>query len=77
MAKYIEKRTLELRPGKSQVQIAEEAGFINPNMIAMLKSRASKPTLDRVAALAKALDCDTRLLARLRHSHLTGGRVGT
>ena len=65
LAKYIEKRTLELRPGKSQAQIAEEAGFVNPNMIAMLKSGASKLALDRVTALAKALECDARLLFKL------------
>ena len=65
LAKYIEKRTLELRPGKSQAQIAEEAGFVNPNMIAMLKSGASKLALDRVVALAKALECDPRLLFKL------------
>ena len=58
LAKYIEKRVLELRPKKSQAAIAEAAGFVNPNMIAMLKSGASKLALDRVPSLAEALECD-------------------
>lgn len=65
LAKYIEKRTLELRPHKQQTEIAAEAGFSNPNMISMLKSGATKLALDRVPALARALDCDPKLLFRL------------
>ena len=34
-------------------------------MIAMLKSGASKLALNRVADLAKALECDARLLFKL------------
>ncbi len=64
LADYIEKRVLELRP-KQQSQIAEEAGFKNVNMLSMIKSGTSKLPLDRVAALAKALDCDSKLLFRL------------
>jgi hypothetical protein len=40
-AKYLEKRVLGRRPHKTQAKIAEEAGFINPNMIAMLKAGAT------------------------------------
>lgn len=65
LAKFIEKRTLELRPHKQQTEIAAEAGFSNPNMISMLKSGATKLALDRVPALARALDCDPKLLFRL------------
>lgn len=55
LAKYLEKRVLELRPHKTQAEIAEQAGFINPNMIAMLKSGATKLPLDRIPSLAAAL----------------------
>ena len=65
LAKYIDQRVLELKPRKTQAEIAEEAGFVNPNMIAMLKSGASKVPLDRVPALATALDCDPAWLLRL------------
>lgn len=72
LAKYLEKRVLELRPHKTQAQIAEEAGFINPNMIAMLKSGATKLPLDRVASLAAALECDPRMLFNLALDQLGG-----
>lgn len=65
LAQYLDKRVLELRPRKSQALIAEEAGFINPNVIAMIKSGATKLPLDRVASLADALECDPRMLFNL------------
>jgi transcriptional regulator with XRE-family HTH domain len=64
LADFVEKRVLAMRP-KQQSEIAEEAGFVNVNMLSMIKSGASKLPLDRVAALAKALDCDPKLLFRL------------
>lgn len=72
LAKYLEKRVLELRPRKSQTQIAGEAGFINPNMITMLKNGASKLPLDRVSSLAAALECDPRMLFNLALQQLGG-----
>lgn len=72
LAKFIEKRVLELRPRKTQAQIAEEAGFINPNMIAMLKNGSTKLPLDRVPSLAAALDCDPRLLFNLALDQIGG-----
>lgn len=65
LARFIERRVLELRPVKSQIQIASEAGFANPNMISMIKSGASKLALDRVPSMARALECDTAFLMRL------------
>ena len=57
LAKYLEQRVLELKPKKTQADIAAEAGFVSANMIAMLKSGSNKVRLDRVPALAMALDC--------------------
>jgi transcriptional regulator with XRE-family HTH domain len=71
-AKYLDKRLLELKPKKSQAEIAAEVGFINPNMITMLKTGASKLALDRVPALAKALDCDPAYLLRLALEQAVG-----
>ena len=65
LAKYLTIRILELRPKKSQIEIATEAGFINQNMLAMLKNGSNKLPLDRVPALAKALDCDPAYLCRM------------
>jgi transcriptional regulator with XRE-family HTH domain len=65
LAKFVDERVLALRPRKSQAEIAEEAGFVNPNVISMVKSGASKLPIDRVPALATALQCDPALLLRL------------
>ena len=65
LAKFLETRILELKFKKSQAEIAEEAGFVNPNMVTMIKQGATKLPLDRVPALAKALECDPSLLLRL------------
>lgn len=65
LAKYIERRVLELKPRKSQLQIATEAGFANPNMVTMTKQGATKLALDRVPSMARALECDPAWLMRL------------
>jgi hypothetical protein len=62
LAAFIARRVLELRPKKSQMEIAAEAGFVNPNMMSLIKSGRSKLPLDRVPALARALEVDPRLL---------------
>lgn len=62
LAKFLQKRILELRPVKSQADIAAEAGFISTNMLGMIKNGVTKLPLDRVPGLAKALDCDVRRL---------------
>ena len=72
LALYIQKRLLELRAKKSQIEIANEAGFNNPNILSMLKNGASKLPLDRVAALAKALECDPPFLFKLAVEQLGG-----
>ena len=72
LAAYLEKRVLELRSRKTQAEIARDAGFINPNMITMLKTGASKLAFDRVPALARALDCDPALLFKLALEQLGG-----
>ncbi len=45
LAKYIERRVLELKSRKSQLQIANEAGYPNSNMVSMIKSGTSKLAL--------------------------------
>ena len=72
LAKFISQRIMELRPRKSQTEIAIEAGFVSRNMLSMLKSGASKLPLDRVPSLAKALDCDPAYLLRLTLEQIEG-----
>ncbi len=73
---FLEKRILELRPGKTQIEIATEAGFINPNMLARLKNGSAKLPLDRATGLARALDCDPRLIFKLALGQLGGDTTG-
>ena len=77
LAKFLAKRILELRPRKSQIDIATEAGFIHPNMLSMFKNGASKLPLDRVPGLAKALECDPVRLFQLALEQLGGNTTET
>lgn len=72
LAKYLTKRILELKPRKSQLQIATEAGFVQPNMLSMFKNGSNKVALDRVPGLAKALECDPTLLFMMALEQLGG-----
>jgi hypothetical protein len=72
LAKFLQKRILELRSRKTQALIATEAGFSQANMLAMIKVGASKLPLDRVPALAKALECDPALLFMMAMEQLGG-----
>ncbi|MEI4261791.1 XRE family transcriptional regulator [Roseovarius sp. D0-M9] len=72
LAKYVERRVLELRSRKSQLQIANEAGFPNANMVTMVKNGTSKLALDRVPSMSRALDCDPAYLMRLALEQAVG-----
>lgn len=72
LAKYIERRVLELKPTKSQADIAALAGYTNANMITMIKQGSSKVALDRVPALARDLECDPAYLMRLALEQAVG-----
>lgn len=65
LSEFVAHRVAELRPRKTQSEIASEAGFINPNVLSMIKSGATKLPLDRVVDLARALECDPARLFRL------------
>jgi len=72
LAKYLERRISDLRPRKTQIEIANEAGFRQPNMLAMIKNGSTKLPLDRVIGLSKALECDPAMLFRMAVEQLTG-----
>ncbi|MHA6345767.1 helix-turn-helix domain-containing protein [Roseivivax sp. CAU 1761] len=68
------RRIIELAPGISQRDIATAAGFTNANYLSMIKSGATKVALDRIPALATALQTDPRhlyLLALEQHGFET------
>ncbi len=72
LARFLAKRILELKPRKSQLEIATEAGFIHPNKLSMFKNGSSKLPLDRVMGLARALECDPALLFLMALEQLNG-----
>ena len=47
---FLEKRILEMRPKKTQSEIAGEAGFVNPNMRKMFGTDSMPETGENVAA---------------------------
>ncbi|MCC5970118.1 MAG: XRE family transcriptional regulator [Pararhodobacter sp.] len=65
LAKFVTQRISDLNGAKTQAEIAIDAGFLNANVLSMIKSGSTKLALDRVPQLAKALDCDPALLLRL------------
>lgn len=65
LVRFLERRISDLKAVKSQVEIASEAGFSSRNMLSMIKTGDAKLPLDRVPALAKALDCDAAILFKL------------
>lgn len=65
LTQFLEKRVLELRPTKNQAEIASRAGFLNPNMISLIKNGSVRLPLDRVPALAAALEVDPARLLQL------------
>jgi hypothetical protein len=74
LATFLRARLAELAPTKTQKEIAQQAGYTNANMITMLKQGDTKLALDRVAALARALEVDPRrlyLLALDQEGHAT------
>ena len=72
LAKFLAKQLLWIKRKKSQIEVATEAGFINPNMISMIKNGTSKLALDRVPSLAAALECDPAYLMRLALEQAVG-----
>lgn len=75
LASLVDKRILELRHQKSQLEISAEAGFPQPTMLAMIKSGATKLPLDRVPGLAKALGVDPARLVHLTLEQMAGDTV--
>ncbi|MBL4930050.1 helix-turn-helix domain-containing protein [Fuscibacter oryzae] len=69
---FIADRIRDLSHTKTQAEIATEAGFVNPNMVTFLKTGKTKIPLDRIPALAKALEADPAVLMRLALDQAVG-----
>jgi transcriptional regulator with XRE-family HTH domain len=66
LAQYISKQVdVQVSMGKNQRQIAQEIGYDKPNMISMFKRGEAKVPLDKIPALAKALNVDPAYMFRL------------
>ena len=63
VAQFIAQRILAT--GKSQRDIANEAGFDSPNMVTMLKQGKTKLPLGKVGLVAKALETDPVKLLKM------------
>lgn len=65
IAAYLDKQIDALRGRKTQREIASETGYTRPNIISMFKRGETKVPLDKIPALAKALEADPAHLFRL------------
>ena len=65
IARFLDRRIDELKGAKTQREIAAEAGYEKPNIISMFKYGEAKVPLDKIPALAKALEIDPAHLFRL------------
>lgn len=72
-AKLIASALKNLEGRKTQKQVAREAGFRRSNFISMLKHGQAAVPIERVPALAEALEIDPALLFRAAMSELWPG----
>lgn len=72
LTSFLAKRVLELRPRKTQAEIATQAGFTNANVMSMLKAGSIRLPHDRVVPLANALEVDATFLMLLSLEQAVG-----
>jgi transcriptional regulator with XRE-family HTH domain len=60
MARLLTTRLEDLSYRKNQKDVADEVGFTNRNMLSLIKSGQTKLSLDRVPAMAKALELELK-----------------
>lgn len=66
VANYVARQIdIQATLGKTQKQIAKEVGYDHPNMISMMRNGHVKVPIDKVPALARALNMDPAFLMRL------------
>ena len=62
LATLVTTRIQDISHKKNQKEIAQEVGFPSSNVISIIKSGATKLSLDRVPKMAKALELDLAVL---------------
>ena len=62
IAKILTKKINSL--GKSQIEIAEDIGFLNPNMVTMIKQGRTKVPIAKVKAIANTLEIEPKWLLK-------------
>jgi transcriptional regulator with XRE-family HTH domain len=62
LATLISTRLQDISNRKSQGEVADEVGFNSKNVLSIIKRGSTKLSLDRVDAMAKALELDLRTL---------------
>src|SRR5579871_5258209 len=65
ISEYLTKQIDAIAPYKNQRQIAHELGYAKPNIISMFKTGDTKVPIDKIPALARALNVDPAFLFRL------------
>lgn len=65
VARFVNAQIEFLRGQKSQVEIAQEAGYAKPNIIIMFKTGDTRLPLSNIHKIAKALEVDPVRLTRL------------
>jgi transcriptional regulator with XRE-family HTH domain len=76
-SKLIKRAMQKLEGHVTQAEIAKKAGFANANMLSMVKHGKTRLPLDRVPAIAAALDIDPALLFRTSLADLWPGHERT
>lgn len=62
LSKFVDDRINQLKEEKSLEDIAEESGFASVSLLSKIREGGIKVPLDRVPGLARALECNPRML---------------
>lgn len=65
MAKFLSRKLEEIKGEKTAAEISRSLGYARGNLISMFKCGEAKVPLDKIPALAKALEVDIAHLMRL------------
>ena len=65
MAKFLSRKLEEIKGEKTAAEISRNLGYAHGNLISMFKCGEAKVPLDKIPALAKALEVDIAHLMRL------------
>ena len=73
IARFLDRQIDTLKGVKTQREIVGEMGYEKPNIISMFKSGQVRVPLDKIPALARAIEIDTADLFRLAVETILAG----